>query len=152
MSSPVTKEATNLTFGFIGMLLKLLRGEGKIAADGGRADYVAVALDVSGDRGTFRSQIYPEYKATRPPPPRWKSRPPVRGAWGDSVVGARVHARAPSPAPGASSHRRETAVAGLLQRLDVAGDLAVSVERHPGEGSARLCLSLIHISEPTRPY
>ena len=28
MSSPVTKEPTNMTFGFIGMLLKLLRGEG----------------------------------------------------------------------------------------------------------------------------
>ncbi len=66
MSSPVTQEPTNLTFGFIGMLLKLLRGEGKI---GGRPEYAAVALDVSGDRGTFRSQLYPEYKATRPPPP-----------------------------------------------------------------------------------
>ena len=28
-----------------------------------------MALDVSGDRGTFRSQIYPEYKAQRPDPP-----------------------------------------------------------------------------------
>lgn len=69
MSSPVTKEPTNLTFGFIGMLLKLLRGEGRVGADDGRPDYVAVALDVSGDRGTFRSRLYPEYKANRPPPP-----------------------------------------------------------------------------------
>ena len=60
MSSPVTKEPTNMTFGFIGMLLKLLRGEGaQMAAAGGKPDYVAVALDVSGDRGTFRSQLYP---------------------------------------------------------------------------------------------
>jgi len=66
MTSPVTKEPTNLTFGFVGMLLKLLRGAGAV---GGRPDYLAVALDVSGDRGTFRSEIYPEYKATRPPPP-----------------------------------------------------------------------------------
>ncbi|GIK20482.1 MAG: DNA polymerase I [Leptolyngbya sp. PLA2] len=66
MSSPVTGEPTNLTFGFVGMLLKLLRGEGAV---GGMPDYVAVALDVSGDRGTFRSGLYPEYKATRPPPP-----------------------------------------------------------------------------------
>ncbi len=66
MTSPVTKEPTNMTFGFIGMLLKLLRGEGKL---GGPPEYVAVALDVSGDRGTFRSQLYPEYKATRSPPP-----------------------------------------------------------------------------------
>src|SRR5262245_4076306 len=70
MSSPVTKEPTNMTFGFVGMLLKLLRGEGKhMAAAGGRPDYVAMALDVSGDRGTFRSTLYPEYKATRKEPP-----------------------------------------------------------------------------------
>ncbi len=66
MTSPVTKEPTNMTFGFIGMLLKLLRGEGKL---GGRPEFVAVALDVSGDQGTFRSRIYPDYKAQRPPPP-----------------------------------------------------------------------------------
>ncbi len=66
MSSPVTKEPTNMSFGFIGMLLKLLRGEGNL---GGKPDYVAVTLDVSGDRGTFRSELYPDYKAHRPPPP-----------------------------------------------------------------------------------
>ena len=66
MSSPVTKEPTNMTFGFIGMLLKLLRGQGNL---GGKPDYLAVALDVSGDRGTFRSELYPEYKATRSEPP-----------------------------------------------------------------------------------
>lgn len=69
MSSPVTKEPTNMTFGFIGMLLKLLRGGGAVGADGGKPDYVAVTLDVSGDRGTFRSELYPDYKAHRPPPP-----------------------------------------------------------------------------------
>ncbi|MCC6320386.1 MAG: DNA polymerase I [Phycisphaerales bacterium] len=69
MSSPVTKEPTNLTFGFIGMLLKLLRAEGKVGVEGAKPDYIAVTLDVSGDRGTFRSRLYPEYKATRPPPP-----------------------------------------------------------------------------------
>ncbi len=67
MSSPVTKEPTNMTFGFVGMLLKLLRGEG--AAMGGAPDYLAVAIDVSGDKETFRSEIYPEYKAHRPDPP-----------------------------------------------------------------------------------
>lgn len=66
LTSPVTKEPTNMTFGFIGMLLKLLRGQGNL---GGKPDYIAVALDVSGDRGTFRSEIDPEYKAHRPPPP-----------------------------------------------------------------------------------
>jgi DNA polymerase-1 len=64
MTSPVTKEPTNLTFGFVGMMLKLLRANADF-----NHDYVAVALDVSDDRGTFRSQIYPDYKAHRPPPP-----------------------------------------------------------------------------------
>ncbi len=66
MTSPVTKEPTNLTFGFLGMLLRLLRGGGIVD---GPPPYVAVVLDVSSDRSTFRSQLYPDYKATRPPPP-----------------------------------------------------------------------------------
>ncbi len=57
MSSPVTREPTNLTFGFLGMLLKLLRDH--------RPDYLAVVIDASGDRETFRSEIYPAYKANR---------------------------------------------------------------------------------------
>jgi len=69
MTSPVTKEPTNLSFGFVGMMLKLLRGEGEHLSGDGAPAYVAVALDVSGDRGTFRSQLYPEYKATRDAPP-----------------------------------------------------------------------------------
>ncbi len=72
MTSPVTKEPTNMTFGFVGMLLKLLRADAKATpnlAKAGAPDFLAVALDVSGDRGTFRSQIYPEYKAQRPDPP-----------------------------------------------------------------------------------
>src|SRR5262245_65562301 len=69
MTSPVTKEPTNMTFGFVGMPLKLLKAPEPNLAKAGKPDYLAVALDVSGDRGTFRSQIYPEYKATRPEPP-----------------------------------------------------------------------------------
>ena len=61
MRSPVTSEPTNMTYGFVDMLLKLLREH--------RPDHLAVVLDVSGDRGTFRSQIYPEYKANRDAPP-----------------------------------------------------------------------------------
>ncbi len=61
MSSPVTGEPTNATFGFVGMLLKLLREK--------KPNYLAVAVDASGDRGTFRSQLYADYKANRPPPP-----------------------------------------------------------------------------------
>lgn len=62
LTSPVTNEPTNMTFGFVAMMIKLLREE--------KPDYLALVLDVSGDRGTFRSQIYPEYKAHRPPPPQ----------------------------------------------------------------------------------
>ena len=70
MTSPVTKEPTNMTFGFVGMMLKLLRAEGtNINEAGGKPDYIAVALDVGGDRGTFRSQLYTPYKATRKEPP-----------------------------------------------------------------------------------
>ena len=61
MKSPVTNEPTNMTFGFLGMILKVLRQD--------RPDYLAVVIDASGDQGTFRSQIYPEYKANRKPPP-----------------------------------------------------------------------------------
>ena len=61
MRSPVTDEPTNMTFGFLGMILKVLRQD--------RPDYLAVVIDASGDQGTFRSQIYPEYKAHRKPPP-----------------------------------------------------------------------------------
>ena len=57
LTSPVTKEPTNMTFGFVGMLLKVLREY--------KPDYLAVVIDAAGDRETFRSEIYPEYKATR---------------------------------------------------------------------------------------
>jgi DNA polymerase-1 len=57
LTSPVTREPTNATFGFVGMLIKLFRDR--------RPDYVIVTIDVGGDRGTFRSEIYPEYKANR---------------------------------------------------------------------------------------
>ncbi len=69
MTSPVTKEPTNMTFGFVGMMLKLLKGEGANLTGDVRPEYVALALDVGGDQGTFRSQLYPEYKAHRDPPP-----------------------------------------------------------------------------------
>jgi DNA polymerase-1 len=61
MTSPVTKEPTNMTFGFVGMLLKVLREY--------KPDYLAVVIDVSGDRDTFRSELYPDYKANREPAP-----------------------------------------------------------------------------------
>jgi len=49
----------NAVYGFTNMLMKLLAD-----AD---ADHVAVVFDTS--RQTFRSEIYPQYKAHRPPPP-----------------------------------------------------------------------------------
>ena len=50
---------TNAVFGFTKMLMKLVEDT--------EADYVAVIFDRA--RNTFRSDIYPEYKAHRPPPP-----------------------------------------------------------------------------------
>ncbi len=61
MSSPVTGEPTHATFGFVGMLLRLFREY--------TPDYVVVAIDVSGDTETFRSQLDADYKANRESPP-----------------------------------------------------------------------------------
>lgn len=69
MTSPVTGEPTNMTFGFVGMLLKILKRDAQQLKGDGDPAYLAVALDVGGDRGTFRSQLYPEYKANRDAPP-----------------------------------------------------------------------------------
>ena len=69
MSSPVTGEPTNMNYGFVGMLLKLLKNDGMHMLGDGQATYIAVTLDVGGDKGTFRTQLYPEYKANRDAPP-----------------------------------------------------------------------------------
>ena len=61
MHSPLTGEPTNMVFGFTAMLLKLLREQ--------RPDHLVVVIDASGDRGTFRSELFPDYKAHRPPLP-----------------------------------------------------------------------------------
>ena len=49
----------NAVYGFTSMLTKLVEDS--------EADYLAVIFDTA--RKTFRSDIYPEYKAHRPPPP-----------------------------------------------------------------------------------
>ncbi len=59
MNSPVTGEPTNATFAFAAMLLKLF---GNL-----RPDYVAMAIDCGGSE--VREALYPDYKATRTPPP-----------------------------------------------------------------------------------
>ncbi|MDP7028753.1 MAG: DNA polymerase I [Phycisphaerales bacterium] len=56
-SSSVTNEPTKLVAGFLDILLHLLESR--------TPTYLAVALDVSGDTGTFRSDIDPEYKQNR---------------------------------------------------------------------------------------
>jgi DNA polymerase I len=61
MSSPATGEPTNMVYGFTAMLLKLLRDE--------NPDYLAVVIDIAGDDESFRTEIDPEYKANREPPP-----------------------------------------------------------------------------------
>lgn len=59
LSSP-TGEPTRATYVFTQFLLNLLAEQ--------KPTYLAVCMDV-GDRETFRSEIYPDYKAHRPPPP-----------------------------------------------------------------------------------
>jgi hypothetical protein len=49
----------NAVYGFTTMLMKLV--------DDTDADHIAVIFDTA--RKTFRSDLYPEYKAHRPPPP-----------------------------------------------------------------------------------
>ena len=57
MTSPITKEPTNMTYGFVGTMLKLIREY--------KPDYLAVAIDVSSDTESFRNEIYADYKANR---------------------------------------------------------------------------------------
>jgi len=58
--STTTGQVTNAVYGFTSMLINVLRDE--------KPDYVAVAFDVS--RQTFRSEVYPEYKANRSSSPQ----------------------------------------------------------------------------------
>ena len=61
LSSPVTGEPTNLVFGFLSMLFSYVRNE--------RPTELIVVIDAAGDTETFRSELYPEYKAHRDPAP-----------------------------------------------------------------------------------
>ena len=61
LNSPVTSEPTNMVYGFTSLLVKLLSQH--------HPDYLVVVIDRAGDRETFRSAIYPEYKAHRESPP-----------------------------------------------------------------------------------
>ncbi|MFI4916155.1 MAG: DNA polymerase I [Phycisphaerales bacterium JB060] len=118
MTSPVTKEPTNLTFGFVGMLLKLLRGEaGGAKLVGERPDYLAVAIDVSGDLETIRSEIDPQYKANRPPPPEDLPEQVQRCISILEAVGV--------PVLGAERYEADDVIATLAKRL--AGEVNVRV-------------------------
>ncbi len=61
LSSKVTGEPTRMVYGFLASLFKFLREE--------PPENFIVVIDASGDTETFRSQLYPEYKAHRDPPP-----------------------------------------------------------------------------------
>ncbi|MFM7133540.1 MAG: 5'-3' exonuclease H3TH domain-containing protein, partial [Planctomycetota bacterium] len=61
LSSPVTGEPTNLVFGFLSMLFAYIRAH--------RPSELVVVIDAAGDTETFRSELYPEYKAHRDPAP-----------------------------------------------------------------------------------
>ncbi|MCX5665228.1 MAG: DNA polymerase I [Planctomycetota bacterium] len=61
MTSPTTNEPTHMVYGFVGMMMRLLREQ--------RPTSLALVIDAAGDQRTFRSQIYAHYKANRTPPP-----------------------------------------------------------------------------------
>jgi len=52
---------TSAAYGFTTSLLKLIEDHGM--------DYMAVVFDAGGEEGTFREELYEEYKAHREPPP-----------------------------------------------------------------------------------
>lgn len=52
---------TSATYGFTSALIKLIEDH--------RIDHMAVVFDVMGEGGTFRDEMYEEYKAHRDPPP-----------------------------------------------------------------------------------
>jgi DNA polymerase-1 len=58
--STSTGQVTNAVFGFTSMLINMLRDE--------KPTHIAVAFDVS--RQSFRTEVYPEYKATRSESPK----------------------------------------------------------------------------------
>jgi DNA polymerase-1 len=61
LNSPVTAEPTNLTFGFISTLFSYIRNE--------KPRELIVVIDAAGDTETFRSALFPAYKANRDPAP-----------------------------------------------------------------------------------
>ena len=61
LSSSVTGEPTNLVFGFISTLFSYIRAQ--------KPTELIVVIDAAGDTETFRSALYPEYKAHRDPAP-----------------------------------------------------------------------------------
>ncbi len=72
---------TNAIYGFTAMLLKLVREE--------KPDYLAVVLDVS--EKSFRTELYADYKAQRPPMPedlrpQWPLIKEVTGAFNIPVL------------------------------------------------------------------
>ena len=58
LSSP-SGEPTNAVYGFASMIQKVLDAE--------KPEYIAIMFDTASK--TFRSDLYDEYKANRPPPP-----------------------------------------------------------------------------------
>ena len=59
MTSPVTGEGTQVIYGVLSSLFKLIQQS--------KPRYLAYCIDMPGD--TFRDVVYDDYKATRPPAP-----------------------------------------------------------------------------------
>ncbi|MDA0803501.1 MAG: DNA polymerase I [Planctomycetota bacterium] len=61
LTSRITGEPTAMVYGFASMLAKLYREC--------RPEHLVLVIDAAGDDQTFRSDLYPEYKANRDPAP-----------------------------------------------------------------------------------
>ena len=61
LKSAVTGEPTNLVFGFLSTLFAYIRAQ--------KPTELIVVIDAAGDTETFRSELYPDYKAHRDPAP-----------------------------------------------------------------------------------
>ena len=129
LTSP-TGEPTNATFGFVSTLLKVLEDH--------HPAYAAVAFDIG---RTFRHDLYADYKGTRPPLPD------------DLRVQLErvreVVARLGLPVVSVQNYEADDVLA-TLARQSVARGLDVIIVT--GDTDTLQLLSLIHISEPTRPY
>ena len=123
---------TSATFGFCNFLLELLELE--------KPTHIAVVFDPEGP--TFRHEMYAPYKAQRPKMPEdlRKSIPYIK----DIIKGLGIKC---IEIPGFEA---DDVIGTIARKAEKSGYTVYMIT--PDKDYAQLVLSLIHISEPTRPY